>query len=210
MNSVINLRKRKRRWWREAIVITLAVVVTTLGIKAADNFRGRNEKEQTAEGACPPGMVIVVMAGGNFCIDVYEASVGPGCPNGDPGNQGASLANLDDSGCQAVTVKDALPWRNLSRDQAAIACARAGKRLPTNAEWQQAALGTPDPMSGWGPDDCQVNTNRSGQPGLTGQGEKCLSAAGAYDMIGNVWEWVEETVDDGILGSREAAACRVY
>jgi formylglycine-generating enzyme required for sulfatase activity len=61
--------------------------------------------------------------------------------------------------------------------------------LPTDKEWLQVALGTPDKETGWDSDDCQVENNWDIQPGLAGTGKNCVSAAGAYDMIGNVWEW---------------------
>jgi formylglycine-generating enzyme required for sulfatase activity len=32
-----------------------------------------------------------------------------------------------------------------------------------------------------------------------GSQPSCKSAAGAFDMVGNVWEWTDETVRDGVL-----------
>ncbi|MBD3208569.1 MAG: SUMF1/EgtB/PvdO family nonheme iron enzyme, partial [Candidatus Nealsonbacteria bacterium] len=68
---------------------------------------------------------------------------------------------------------------------------------PTPKEWHQAALGTPDKESDWSGKDCHVAGNWPSQPGLTGSGEDCVSSAGAYDMVGNVWEWVDGTIFDG-------------
>jgi formylglycine-generating enzyme required for sulfatase activity len=83
------------------------------------------------------------------------------------------------------------PSRFLTWFQAAAAARNAGKRLPTNAEWQAAALGTPDPGASPGPADC--NTNSAG-PRLTGARATCVSDVGAFDMVGNVWEWVADWV----------------
>ena len=58
-------------------------------------------------------------------------------------------------------------------------------------------MGTVDKDSNWEEKDCQVDNNWPNQPGLTGSGENCISSFGVYDTIGNVWEWVDETVVNG-------------
>jgi sulfatase-modifying factor enzyme 1 len=45
----------------------------------------------------------------------------------------------------AVSLPSATPSASITWFQAQEACANAGKRLPTNAEWQVGANGTPDP-----------------------------------------------------------------
>ena len=89
----------------------------------------------------------------------------------------------------AVSRKDALPARFITWFQAQQACVNAGKRLPSNAEWQAAAAGTPDPGATPGEEDC--NTLSAGPEG-TGSRANCLSDWGAFDMVGNVWEWVAD------------------
>ena len=79
--------------------------------------------------------------------------------------------------------------------QAQQACANAGKRLLTNAEWQMAAAGTPDP----GTDDETTDCNVSGPPFAktpTGSRSKCKSNYEVFDMVGNVWEWVADWIQD--------------
>jgi len=194
---------------RVIIVIALATVFTTIGIRASDNiasmFSASVRDGLGEDGSpCPRDMVFVVSEIGGFCIDKYEASAGPNCTYKDPQNQAQTRENLNDPNCKPASVASAVPWRYISQDQAQVACAKAGKRLPTNEEWYLAALGTPDPNSGWGANDCHVASNWQSQPGLTGSGSNCVSAAGAYDMIGNVWEWVKGTAVDGIYeGGRE-------
>jgi formylglycine-generating enzyme required for sulfatase activity len=142
-------------------------------------------------------MAFVTSESGGFCIDIYENSAGPECTNQNPGSQTETRDNLDNPACEPVSVKGVVPWRNISQNQAALACAKAKKRLATNKEWLQAALGTPDPNSGWTGENCNVSNNWSLNPGFAGSGLKCVSSAGAYDMVGNVWEWVEGTIFDG-------------
>jgi formylglycine-generating enzyme required for sulfatase activity len=149
-------------------------------------------------------MVQVLSAKGDFCIDQFEASVGVTCPRMNPQNQVEVQENLDSNACAPVSVKGGLPWRYISQNQAAIICARAGKRLPSSAEWQQAALGTPDKAGDWQATDCNVAKNwlGAGESGPTGSAENCKSASGAYDMSGNVWEWVVETATDGVVDGK--------
>ena len=188
---------------KEIIVVVMAVVLTTLGIKAADNFAGNKQTNENDKNFCPEGMVLVPFAKGDFCIDKYEASAGKSCSYLEPDSQAETRKNLDDPDCFPVSVSGNFPWRNISQDQARRACAKVGKRLASNQEWLQAALGTPDLSSGWDIIDCQVDNNWDNQPGATGSGENCVSSFGAYDMIGNVWEWVEGTALDGTFDGKK-------
>jgi formylglycine-generating enzyme required for sulfatase activity len=92
----------------------------------------------------------------------------------------------------AVSLPSEVPSANLTWFQAQEACANAGKRLPTSAEWQVAANGTPDPGPDNGTTDC--NTAGNGSVTLTGARTSCVSARGAFDMVGNLVEWVADWV----------------
>jgi formylglycine-generating enzyme required for sulfatase activity len=70
-------------------------------------------------------------------------------------------------------------------------CAEAGKRLPTSDEWYQIALGT----------DVSACIVQSGTPQQTGTAS-CVASSGAYDMVGNLWEWVNETVTGSTFQNR--------
>jgi formylglycine-generating enzyme required for sulfatase activity len=197
--KIINLQKRKFFLFgkKEVVVIIFAIVFTTLGIKAADTLMGNDSLIKSGDDICPKEMVLIPFAKGDFCLDIYEASAQDDCSYVDPESQTETRINLDDPGCVPVSLKGNIPWRNISQDQASRACAKAGKRLATNQEWLQASQGTPDLLGGWEEIDCQVDSNWKTQPGLSGTGDQCISSFGAYDMIGNVWEWVEGVVKDG-------------
>src|SRR5262249_3078034 len=83
----------------------------------------------------------------------------------------------------AASVPGVMPSANLTWFQAQAACTNAGKRLPSNAEWQAAVAGTPDP----GPDDGTTDCNTQKPMAVrTGSRRACASSARAFHMLRNV------------------------
>lgn len=143
---------------------------------------------------CPSDMVAV----GGVCIDKYEASVwdsptgttqyGVAADDYPCGDNGQDCTN----NIYARSVAGVMPSAYLTWFQAQQACANVGKRLLANAEWQMAAVGTPDPGLDNGSTDC--NTAIGGTTVPTGSRSDCRSAVGGFDMVGNLAEWVAEWV----------------
>lgn len=197
------MRRRKRRssFWKGALVVIFSTALTTLAIYASDALPGDGSKHvasvgSSSQSACPEGMAFVTSSGGGFCIDAYEASPGSACPQKDPSNAFETQENLNVSACKPDSKASARPWTNIPAHQAAELCARTGKRLPTNDEWYRAALGTSDAFGLDAP--CVLGRRGIERAETTGSSKDCRSSAGAYDMIGNVWEWIDADVRSGV------------
>jgi len=167
---------------------------------------------------CPSDMVWV--PAGRFCIDKYEASQGGGSYQVDMNGDGdfndtvnvygdGTTWNESSTTQKAVSVSGANPWVSVTQVQAKAACLAAGKRLATNYELLLAAKGTPDPDTSDPGDDseeCNIWTNSKpsartwvteNQAVKTMEGALCVSDAGAYDLVGNVWEWADNVISSG-------------
>ena len=135
-----------------------------------------------------------------FSMDVYEVTVG----------QYAAFL-------QATGFNSPLDWQTMNQPahqkrpvanvdwvDAAAYCKWAGKRLPTEAEWEKAARGTDGRLYPWGndsPTPLHANYGKTGSHNygalaLVGTLEDGKSPYGIYDMAGNVWEWVSDWYDN--------------
>jgi len=186
----------KSRLVKGVITVVGAVIFSTLGIFASDSLRGIDSGNGLAgvnrSGVCKTGSVPLKGDSGIICVDTYEASPSTACPYAELSNVLESEKNANTENCYAASVKDAIPWNYISLTQAQRMCAGAGKRLPTSAEWYRIALGTNS-------DSCTVRADTVAKTG----NEFCVSSLGVHDAVGNVWEWVDETVQGNKFNERE-------
>jgi hypothetical protein len=129
----------------------------------------------------------------NFWIYRHEASR----PN-------ATGTSGGDSTVRSCSRAGVLPWTNVGYSAASAACAAAGLRLCTGAEWQAACEGAAARAYPYGATYSALTCNgadRDAVPGgmvdhqvsATGALAMCSSADGAMDLSGNVKEWTNDT-----------------
>ena len=111
----------------------------------------------------------------------------------------------------SIADKPTHPVVQVAYDDAAAYAAWAGRRLPTEGEWEYAASAGATKTYAWGEElrpDGQLmantwqgrfpyeNTGAAGWVGTSPVGSFPPNASGLLDMIGNVWEWTTTTYTD--------------
>jgi formylglycine-generating enzyme required for sulfatase activity len=172
--------------------------------------------------ACPKEMALV----GDFCIDRWEAHTvlaeNPKQVHSpfEPLREGRGVV--------AKSAPGVSPQGYISRIEAAAACGAAGKRLCRAREWYRACAGTERRRMPYGSEEVRgkCNTGKghvlthvfgkrvfltkdshynnpkvNQEPGfleLTAARGECATPEGAFDMVGNLHEWVADDVSSAL------------
>jgi len=167
-------------------------------------FMGCNESvDSECDGDEKPGRTVEVAT---FKIDKTEVTAG----------QYARCVDAGSCSSNGLTQGDQCNWQKSGREehpincvdwnQAVAYCEWAGKRLPTEAEWEKAARGTdgrkyPWGSAGYGGAGRVANISGSDDgyeyTAPVGSFPAGASPSGALDMIGNVWEWTSSPLEGG-------------
>jgi formylglycine-generating enzyme required for sulfatase activity len=170
-------------------IVEEAVEVPMVAIPAGDFTLGSDVGVER-----PPHSISV----GTFEIDMFEVT----------NEQFAEFVEETGYVTDAEKAGDSTPWQNyaegkpdhpvvkVSWNDAQAFCEWAGKRLPTEAEWEKAARGSEGFVYPWGNEWAtgKANTKEAGHRGTTivGSFPDGASPYGAMDMAGNVAEWTSD------------------
>ncbi|MDA0998918.1 MAG: SUMF1/EgtB/PvdO family nonheme iron enzyme [bacterium] len=151
-----------------------------------------------------PGRMIVLDA---FYIDKFEvthlayarflAATGRAAPKWEPGDirWGGDWSRFSWRSHRPEPGTSDLPVTLVTWFEAEAYCAWAGKRLPTEAEWEKAARGESGRLYPWGEVASASRANlgkRFSGPLPVGSFPEGRSVYGAMDMAGNAAEWVAD------------------
>jgi formylglycine-generating enzyme required for sulfatase activity len=118
---------------------------------------------------------------------------------------GANWKNPKGPGSTIVRKKNH-PVVHIAFEDAVAYCEWAGRRLPTEAEWERAARGSKNSSFWWGDDAEMVskmanswegefplrNTKTDGYEGTAPVKSYPANENGLFDIAGNVWEWTSD------------------
>jgi formylglycine-generating enzyme required for sulfatase activity len=216
----IDLRRRRRRWMT---IVGGLLAAIALAVAGTTYWRSLDKRAVTGKDGAPallvpqgkflmgddeilPRKEIYLDA---FYMDKYEVTTAlyakflkaTGAVRQPEGWETADLATRGDRPVVGVNWFEADAY-----------CRWAGKRLPTEAEWEKAARGTDERAYPWGngkptPDHATFLRNSSMdayKEGLSpvGSHEAGKSPYGIHDLAGNVHEWVNDWQIDGYVSGQ--------
>jgi serine/threonine-protein kinase len=155
---------------------------------AAENQQEKSPQIINPEPEIPKGMVIVRDHGESFAIDIHEVSFADY-------NRCVSANACKPSYLQnnRKFSEEKKPVVGITQNMAHDYCSFAGKRLPSEKEWNLAAFSDDGRYYPCGKelvkDCCQINKKEGTSE--TGVHNLDRSASGIFDMTGNVSEWVD-------------------
>ncbi len=137
------------------------------------------------------GCAVAWVSMGDFEIFKYEASRSDATAS----DQGSAVG-------AACSVAGVVPWTQVTWLEARASCEAAGARLCLGVEWDGGCRGAGRAIFPYGqtydPQACNTLESPDGclmgncQVVATGSYPACVSEGGAFDMSGNVAEWVED------------------
>ena len=141
-----------------------------------------------------------VTVDGRFQIFRYEASHPTATrdqafPCARPRGGGLEAPDVQTEAC---SIRGVRPWHSVRWDDARNACSVVGWRLCTTDELARACGGPQRFAYTWGPEwepgACNLRESWSvggvAGPAPAGELPRCVSPEGAFDLTGNLWEWV--------------------
>lgn len=198
-------------------------------IDAGASDAGDFDADAWSDPGCPEGMA----RGGRFCIDRWEAHLIKRGPAGEAIPLSPCDRPPAEGGYEARSEPGVFPQAYISRVESAQACKNAGKRLCSMTEWHRACEGKKGSVYPYGDhwiakkcnsDRPHLLSIRFGtdarhwryedfndptldqEPGFlgkTGAFDQCGGDFGVYDLVGNLHEWVSDTVDNALIQQLE-------
>ncbi len=165
------------------------IAKVTLEVKDDDDLSGTITHNIKVYPNCPLDMVAVLTDSSQFCIDKVEY----------------------------VSDSKAVPETEINWAEAQMLCLEKGKRLCKLSEWKSACYSSKTYHFGYGNKYSPENCNTEGK-NVWAKGDKnngCVSSEGVFDLIGNVWEWVEDVqqgahvIAGGSFNQGSAASCNL-
>jgi hypothetical protein len=152
---------------------------------------------------CPADMVLVGDGAEAWCIDTWEATRLA---------SGGTASLPDVVPTYPITFSEALAACEATPVLDATGATRGFKRMARTQEWTDSADGTigpgglPYPYGELFEDGACATMDASGRQTIpsavpTGSYPRCVSPWGAYDMIGNLWEWADSGLRIDLAGT---------